>query len=145
MAVEQTRDQHLRRPTDSLRYLAGSAIAQGDMVKISTTSGVVAPCGDNDIHIGVAQNAVTAAQITAYEAGTGSENEIWVEVSIAGIEMTEAADAIADGAFVTTAAAGEVKAAATDGTDVICGIAITESLADGDWIAIKILHIPAND
>jgi len=126
-------------------YFAYAAILEGAVVKIGATDGVILNCGDNDIAIGICEREVTAAEVAAVVAGTAGMNTIFCPVTVMGISTCLASGAITAGTFVTTAAAGQVKAAATDGTDFILGIARNDTTNSGDQVSILIQMSPASD
>lgn len=110
-------------PGVALTLRASAAITAGQIVEVSG-SGTVAPAGAASVKwVGVA----------AFDAASGDD----VTIYGGGTQEVVASAAIAAGALVSTAAAGEVATAATPAAGAVVGVALTAAAASGDPVRVR--------
>jgi hypothetical protein len=133
--------KHKKNVLHSERRIAEEAILDGQVVKVGTLHYQVKVAGANEQALGVALNSVTAADIAAYEAGTGSLASIEVEIAMIGVVPVMAYEDIDADAFVIPAALGTIAEALTGATDNVIGKLLRDATA-GEETHILIVYIP---
>jgi hypothetical protein len=113
--------------TISLTAAADLSAKQYYFMKVDS-NGKAAVCGDGEKAIGVLQNDPASGQAAT--------------VGVDGVTKVVASAAITKGTAVASSSAG--KAAAPGTSDVIVGIALTSSGADGDIISVLLYPMGAS-
>lgn len=142
MTVTNTRKKHKKISLLEDVYLAQTAVLDGQLLKLGGTEGTVVPATANDRCIGVSCNAVTAAQITQFEADGTDRDAIEVIVMEHGIAPVLAGGQVAAGAYVVSDANGRIVTYTGDGTDEIIGQCLDAATGNGEATHIQIIKIP---
>lgn len=118
-------------------FIAGGAITANRLVKLDSTAGqVVVTSAITDVVVGVALNTAASGGQVEVLVGSGHTQKVC------------ASDAISLGAQVMPTASGSGKCVTAAGaTAVSCGIALSASAADGEFIEVQLrpsVKSPAN-
>jgi len=140
-----TMQKHKQNVIHSERRIAGGAVLYGQFVKIGATDNHVVAATLNSQNLGVALNAVTAAQVTAFASNSDLIATVEVEVAVVGVVPVLAGGALTGGGFVKSDANGRAIAVAGDGTDEICGKVLVDASTDGKETHVLLLFQDATD
>lgn len=116
------------------RLASGQTATKFRAVKLSAAETVTPVTAVGDVVIGVAQNAVSAAELLK---GKG------VNVRVQGITEMETAGAVAVGDIIAIDSAGRAKGGAPAAGDRIVGVALTAATNSGDRFTMVIQGAPS--